>query len=289
MVAPRDIVRIAALGDLHYSRTTAAGSLQPLFAQATEAADILVLAGDLTDFGLADEARALAREITGSLKIPSVAVLGNHDYESGQQADIRSILKDAGVVTLDGDTTEILGIGFAGVKGFCGGFGRRALGPWGEPSIKAFVHEAVDEALKLETALARLRTERLIAVLHYSPVQATVEGEPLEIYPFLGCSRLEEPLTRYPVHAVFHGHAHHGKPEGLTRTGAPVFNVSMGLMREMFPARPFRLIEVHMRRGDELPGRRTSDPPLSVNAANGDGHDTAGPRDAPIPLPTARR
>ena len=148
---------------------------------------------------------------------------------------------------LDGDTTEIHGIGFAGIKGFAGGFGRRALGPWGEDIIKQFVHEAVNEALKLETALARLRTPRLIAVLHYSPIQETVEGEPLEIFPFLGCSRLEEPLTRYPVTAVFHGHAHHGRPEGRTRTGAPVFNVSMSMMRELFPERPFRIVEVPMR------------------------------------------
>jgi Icc-related predicted phosphoesterase len=248
MGAPKDVVRIAALGDLHYSRTTVQGSLQPLFAQVTEAADILILAGDLTDYGLADEARALAREMAGALKIPAVGVLGNHDYESGQQEEIRSILKDVGVITLDGDTTELQGIGFAGVKGFAGGFGRRALGPWGEGIIKAFVREAVDEALKLETALARLRSERLIAVLHYSPIQATVEGEPPEIFPFLGCSRLEEPLTRYPVDAVFHGHAHHGQPEGLTRTGVPVFNVSISLMRSLSPEQPFRIIDIDMRR-----------------------------------------
>jgi Icc-related predicted phosphoesterase len=259
MATPKDVVRIAALGDLHYSRTTVAGTYQPLFAQLTEAADILVLAGDLTDFGLADEARALAKEMSGSLKIPAVAVLGNHDFESSQQHEIRAILKDAGVITLDGDTTEIHGIGFAGVKGFAGGFGRRALGPWGEPIIKGFVREAVDEALKLETALARLRSDHLIAVLHYSPIQATVEGEPLEIFPFLGCSRLEEPLTRYPVHAVFHGHAHHGQPEGRTRTGTPVFNVSISLMRELSPDRPFRLIDIDLTR-DGRPDQPRTEP-----------------------------
>jgi len=257
MPIQRDTVRIAALGDLHYSRTTVQGSLQPLFAQISDEADIVILAGDLTDFGTAEEARGLAREISGTLKIPAVGVLGNHDCESGQQADIRAILKDAGVSILDGDTTEIHGIGFAGIKGFAGGFGRRALGPWGESIIKSFVREALDEALKLETALARLRTERLIAVLHCSPIQDTVEGEPREIFPFLGCSRLEEPLTRYPVTAVFHGHAHHGQPEGRTRTGAPVFNVSIGLMRELFPERPFRKFEVDMR--PTVPERRAGD------------------------------
>ena len=256
MTASKDVVRVAAIGDMHYSRTATAGSLQPLFAQITASADVLILCGDLTDYGLAEEARALVREITSTLKIPAVAVLGNHDYESGQQDEIKKILSDAGVVTLDGDTTEIHGIGFAGVKGFAGGFGRRALGPWGEEIIKRFVHECLDEALKLETALARLRNDRLIAILHYAPIQDTVEGEPPEIFPFLGCSRLEEPLIRYPVSAVFHGHAHHGQPEGRTRTQVPVFNVSMTLMKEHFPDRPFRLIEVDMRAPVESAERR---------------------------------
>jgi Icc-related predicted phosphoesterase len=240
---PKDIVRIAAIGDLHYGKAAPPGSLQPLLAQITESADILAIAGDLTDYGLVEEARALAKELA-VVRIPMVAVLGNHDVESNQQAEIVAILKDAGVAVLDGETTEILGIGFAGTKGFCGGFGRRALGPWGEDIVKRFVHEALDEALKLETALARLRNEYLIALLHYAPIQGTVEGEPLEIYPFLGCSRLEEPITRYPISAVIHGHAHHGAPEGRTRTNVPVYNVSASLMRERFPDRPFRLIEV---------------------------------------------
>lgn len=240
----KDTVRIAALGDLHYGRTTPPGSLQPLFTRINGSADILVLCGDLTDYGLAEEARALVKELIPTVKIPIVAVLGNHDVESNQQEEIVKILADAGVVTLDGETTEIYGIGFAGIKGFAGGFGRRALGPWGEEIVKKFVHEAVDEALKLESALARLRTDLIVALLHYAPIEATVEGEPLEIYPFLGCSRLEEPLTRFPVSAVFHGHAHHGAPEGRTRTNVPVYNVSASLMREVFPDRPFRLIEL---------------------------------------------
>ena len=241
----KDLVRVAALGDLHYGRTAAPGSLQPLFAQITESADVLALAGDLTDYGTVEEARALAREMS-TLKIPAVAVLGNHDFESNQQAEIRHILLDAGVTTLDGETTEVHGIGFAGVKGFAGGFGRGALGPWGEETIKQFVHECIQEALKLESALARLRTERVIALLHYAPIQETIEGEPREIYPFLGCSRLEEPLTRFPVTAVFHGHAHHGRPEGRTRNNTPVFNVSLSLMRQVSPERPFQIVDVSL-------------------------------------------
>jgi Icc-related predicted phosphoesterase len=243
MSPPKDRVRIAAIADLHYSRTSQ-GAMQPMLARIADDADILLICGDLTDYGLPEEARLLAREISGAVKVPLVAVLGNHDYESGAASEVRAILSDAGIVVLDGETCEVHGVGFAGVKGFAGGFGRGTLGPWGEQAVKAFVREAVDEALKLETALARLRTPHRIALLHYAPVAATVEGEPREIYPFLGCSRLEEPLTRYPVTAVFHGHAHHGRPEGRTRTGAPVFNVSLSLMRAIDPERPYRVIEI---------------------------------------------
>jgi Icc-related predicted phosphoesterase len=136
-------------------------------------------------------------------------------------------------------------VGFAGVKGFAGGFGRRALGPWGEDIIKLFVQEALNEALKLETALARLQTDHRVVLLHYSPIEGTVEGEPREIFPYLGSSRLEEPLTRYPVDAVFHGHAHHGTAEGHTRTGVPVYNVSLSLLQRLDQdVPPFRILEL---------------------------------------------
>jgi Icc-related predicted phosphoesterase len=253
----KETVRIAAIGDLHFGRTTPAGSLQPLFAQISQSADVLALCGDLTDYGLAEEARAFVKELTPAVKIPIVGVLGNHDVESNQQTEILQILKDAGVSMLDGETCEVHGIGFAGIKGFAGGFGRRALGPWGEEIIKRFVHEAVDEALKLESALARLRNEHIVVLLHYAPIQATVEGEPCDIFPFLGCSRLEDPITRFPVSAVFHGHAHHGAPEGRTRTNVPVYNVSASLMREVFPERPFRIVELGPP--DATSERRTGD------------------------------
>ena len=239
------IVRVAAVGDLHCTRGSA-GAFHQLFTQVSGAAQMLLLAGDLTDTGLPEEARILARELA-ALHVPGIAVLGNHDHESGHQGEIVEILTGAGLTVLDGDTCEVQGIGIAGVKGFAGGFGQRALGPWGEATIKQFVREAVDEALKLETALARLRNDRLVAVLHYSPVQATVEGEPREIFPFLGCSRLEEPIGRFPVSVVFHGHAHHGQPEGRTAANVPVFNVSQTLMRQVFPERPFRLVDLDMR------------------------------------------
>lgn len=237
-------VRIAAVSDVHYGKTSQ-GMLLPLFTEIARQAEVLVISGDLTDYGLAEEAKALAKDLTSAVKIPIVAVLGNHDYESGQEGEVSRILTDAGVHVLDGDSVELAGVGFAGVKGFAGGFGRGALGAWGESTIKHFVREAVDEALKLESALARLRTPSRIAVLHYAPIRETVEGEPLEIYPWLGSSRLEEPLARYQVHAVVHGHAHKGSPQGKTAQGIPVYNVALPVLKEHYPDRPpFRILEV---------------------------------------------
>lgn len=243
MAGPNGLVRVAALGDLHCGKG-AQGTLQPLFAEIARAADVLVICGDLTDYGLPEEARILAAELS-AVRMPVVAVLGNHDYESGQPEEVCKIVAEVGVQVLDGESCEVLGVGFAGVKGFGGGFGRGTLGFWGEPAIKAFVQEALDEALKLETALARLRTPQRVAVMHYAPIRATVASEPAEIMPFLGCSRLEEPLGRYPVSFVVHGHAHGGDLEGQTSGGVPVYNVSLPLLRRHSPDGPhYRLIEV---------------------------------------------
>jgi Icc-related predicted phosphoesterase len=244
MTTPKDAVRLAALGDLHCAKTSQA-AMQTMFAQVAAHADVLLLCGDLTDYGLPEEAQLLAKELSTSVKIPVVAVLGNHDFHSDKPDEVKKILGDAGTTVLDGDACEIHGIGFAGVKGFVGGFGRGTLAPWGEPMIRRFVHEAIEEALKLEGALARLRTEHRIALLHYAPIQATVVGEPPEVYPFMGCSRLEEPLHRYPMTAVFHGHAHHGSPEGKTSSGVPVYNVALPLLRRLYPDQPpCRILEV---------------------------------------------
>jgi Icc-related predicted phosphoesterase len=237
-------VRIAAVADLHFGRAEYGPPLRALFGEVVEQADVLALCGDLTDTGEPEEARALAR-VLATASIPTVAVLGNHDYQVNKMGEVSRILTDAGLHILDGSSYEVFGVGFAGVKGFAGGFGRGALGPWGEEVIKAFVQEALNEALKLETALARLRSQRRVVLLHYSPIQGTVEGEPKEIYPYLGSSRLEEPLGRYPVDAVFHGHAHHGTPEGRTQGGVPVYNVSIGLLQRLLPGgHPFRILEL---------------------------------------------
>lgn len=236
-------VRFAAVGDIHFKKDSA-GTLRDFFAQASEAADVLLLCGDLTDYGTAEEAKLLADELSVA-SVPIVAVLGNHDYESGMPDRVRQALMGVGVKVLDGEPCEIDGVGIAGVKGFAGGFGRGSLGAWGEPAIKLFVQEALNEALKLEAALAKLRTRRRIAILHYSPIVGTVEGEPIDIYPFLGSSRLEEPLNRYPVDAVFHGHAHRGTMEGRTISGVPVYNVAKPLLQRARPGQPpFRVYEV---------------------------------------------
>lgn len=236
-------MRLAAVGDLHVKKSSQ-GTIAPLLAPANEQADVLLLCGDLTDYGLAEEAAILARELS-VIRIPMIGVLGNHDFESGQQVEVCRILSEAGVQLLDGEALEVHDIGFAGTKGFPGGFGRGTLGAWGEPGVKRFVQEAIDEAMKLESALARLRTAQRVAVLHYSPIRATVEGEPLEIFPYLGTSRLEEPLNRHPVNLVVHGHAHHGSLEGRTSSGIPVYNVAMPLLQLSFPERPpFRVLEL---------------------------------------------
>jgi Icc-related predicted phosphoesterase len=244
MTKTTERVRIAAVADLHFGRAGYGPPLRALFDDLAERADVLALCGDLTDSGDPEEARGLAR-LLASATVPTVAVLGNHDYESGKTAEVSRILSEAGVHLLDGSTYEVRGVGFAGVKGFAGGFGRRALGPWGEEIIKLFVQESLNEALKLETALARIRSARRVVLMHYSPVESTVEGEPKEIYPYLGSSRLEEPLSRYPVDAVFHGHAHHGALEGRTKTGVPVYNVSINLLQRTNPQGwPVRLLEL---------------------------------------------
>ena len=236
-------MRIAAMADLHCAKVPQE-ALTSAFARMRDHADALVLCGDLTDYGLPEEARLLARDL-GAVRLPMVAVLGNHDFESGKQDEVAAILTDAGVKMLDGDAVEVEGVGFAGAKGFAGGFNERMLGAWGEEGIKRFVHESIDEALKLESALARLRTTRRVVLLHYAPVRGTVEGEPLEIFPFLGSSRLEDPINRHPVDMVFHGHAHRGQLESATRGNVPVYNVAVPLLRSALPHGPvFRVVDL---------------------------------------------
>jgi Icc-related predicted phosphoesterase len=223
-------IRIAAVGDIHFDGKSR-GSLVSLFSDICRAADILVICGDLTTHGEPDQIRALLGEMEG-VSIPTVSVLGNHDFEAGAEDEITAILQDRGIEVLDGSNCVIEGIGFAGVKGFGGGFGRGMLGPFGERLYKEFVQAAIDEALKLETALRTLDAETRIALLHYSPIPETLAGEPEVIFPFLGSSRLLPPIETYRASAVFHGHAHIGATEARTPSGIPVYNVAHSLLKK---------------------------------------------------------
>lgn len=237
-------LRVAAIGDLHCPRTSP-DDLRRLFQDLGSEADILLLCGDLTDYGKPDEARLLTEQLSQLRPVPILAVLGNHEFECGKQDEITRILADGGVTVLDGTAVEVLGIGFAGIKGFCGGFGSRALQPWGEAVLKQFARESVEETVKLESALAKLRTPSKVVLMHYAPIVDTVRGEPAEIFAFLGSSRLEEPVNRYDVTALFHGHAHNGSPEGRTLAGTPVYNVALPLLYKQFPGRrAMRVVEI---------------------------------------------
>jgi Icc-related predicted phosphoesterase len=233
---------VAAIGDLHVTETCH-NRYRDLFGEISEAADVLALAGDLTNFGKVSEAEILAEDLR-ACTIPVVAVLGNHDYEAGESDEVVRILQSAGVIMLGEQATMIDGVGFAGAKGFIGGFGRGELGAFGEDAIKVFVDEAANEARLLENALRSLRTDRVVAVLHYAPIPETVEGEPLEIYPFLGSSRLANAIDRFDnVKAVVHGHAHRGAYSGRTPGGVPVFNVAQFVVEPQF-GRPYALLEI---------------------------------------------
>jgi Icc-related predicted phosphoesterase len=235
-------LRVAAIGDLHVQEDNVA-PYRELFAEISNHADVLLLCGDLTNFGKTSEAEILAEDIR-ACSVPVLGVLGNHDYECGQPEKVCAILHEAGMIVLGEQAHEIDGVGFAGVKGFLGGFGRGELAPFGEPIVKAFVQEAMDEARKLENGLRSLRTERSVAVLHYSPTEETLEGEPAAIFQYLGSARLADAIDRFDhVKAVVHGHAHHGKYEGRTPRGTPVFNVAQFVVSEKF-GRPYALLEI---------------------------------------------
>jgi Icc-related predicted phosphoesterase len=237
-----DTVTIAAIGDLHVTEQSVA-PYREMFAEISRTADILVLCGDLTNFGKTSEAEILAEDIR-TCDIPILGVLGNHDYECGQPEKVAEILHEAGMTVLDEQAAEVKGIGFAGVKGFMGGYGRGELMPFGEPIAKLFVDEAMNEARKLENGLRTLRTGKSVAVLHYSPIIETLEGEPLEIFQYLGSARLADAIDRFDhVKAVVHGHAHHGRYEGKTMRGIPVYNVAQFVVREKFK-RPYALLEI---------------------------------------------
>ncbi|MFN3727832.1 MAG: metallophosphoesterase [Allosphingosinicella sp.] len=237
-----DTVTVAAIGDFHVTEGDQKRYCR-LFAEMSEKADIIALCGDLTDFGKTAEAEILAEDLR-SCTVPVVAVLGNHDHECGQPGEVARILQQAGVTMLGEHATVVEGVGFAGVKGFIGGFGRGELGAFGEQAIKAFVDESREEARVLENALRTLKTERVVAVLHYAPIADTLAGEPEAIFPFLGSSRLAHAIDRFDnVKAIVHGHAHTGTFRGQTPRGTPVYNCAR-FVAEKATGLPYALIEI---------------------------------------------
>lgn len=234
--------RIAALSDIHVS-SSSPNTFRELFSEISDNADILVLCGDLTNTGSVEDAEVLASELT-NCRIPVVAVLGNHDYDQAYHQEIRQTLENDLVTILDGEHVEIGEVGFAGTIGFAGGFDKYMLNSFGEPPIKQFVQEAVNEQLKLERALAPLETKKKVVILHYAPIRHTVIGEPTEIWPFLGSSRLLQPIENFNVDVVFHGHAHLGTYNANTPKGIPVYNVALPILEKMNKKKPYAIVEI---------------------------------------------
>ncbi|CAN5838604.1 metallophosphoesterase [soil metagenome] len=243
-------VRVAVSGDLHFDGGSGS-DLRKFFRSVEDEADILALVGDLTTHGAQEQVRGFIDQMDG-FDLPVVTVLGNHDYEARQVQEITAMLRDRGIHVLDGDNVVVNEVGFAGVKGFGGGFGRDSLGAFGESLYKSFVQEAIDESLKLESALRTLQASATLCLLHYAPIIDTLKGEPEAIFPFLGSSRLLPPIETYRPDAVFHGHAHIGTLQGRTTGGVPVFNVA-AILLEKHTGKAFRIWDV------ELPDRRRAE------------------------------
>lgn len=235
-------MRIAATADLHFSPTRA-NTLKDQLAPVRDEADVLVVAGDLTNYGQPSEMEPLVNVLV-RLRVPIVAVLGNHDYESDRHPELMKMMSDEGIKVLDGTGYERDGVGFAGTKGFVGGFGRGVLTAFGEPEIKTFVRASIDEAMKLERAMSQLRTPKRVVVLHYAPIATTVQGEVPEIFPYLGTSRLAEVVDRHGADLIVHGHAHHGTADGKTTAGIPVHNVAITLLQSQKPPAAYRIFDI---------------------------------------------
>jgi Icc-related predicted phosphoesterase len=235
---PGDAVTLAVVGDLHW-HVDQRPTFHHHFKSVHEVADFLVLPGDLTGAGLSEEARLLA-EVLARVQIPIIAVLGNHDVHTDNGPEVTRILEDAGVHVLHGGgdavtlTARGVSVGFCGTKGFCGGFGARCLTPFGEPAIKAFIAETKDEAARIDHDLRGLRADFTVVVFHYSPIETTVQGEPRELYPFLGSSLLCEPVDKLGANLVVHGHAHLGTERGQTEAGIPVRNVALPVLKRSY-------------------------------------------------------
>ncbi len=235
-------MRVAAIADVH-ARVGDLGRVRAIVEGAARDADVLVIGGDLTDLGQFEQAGVLIEALDGC-PIPVVATLGNHDHESGNAAGISRLFEESGLHLLDRSSVVIDSVGFSGVKGFCGGFDRNLANAFGEDLFKAWVNEGIEDAKALGSELRRLETERCVAVLHYAPIRATVEGEPPEIHAFLGTSHLARALDEGGATIAFHGHAHAGSFEGRTPGGIPVYNVSVPVLAKSGFELPYRIFEV---------------------------------------------
>lgn len=230
------VVRIAAAGDLHASdehRERIAHS----FAELGERADLVLLAGDLTTHGLPEEAAVLA-DACRAVSLPVVAVLGNHDHHAGRQAEITATLREAGVSVLERShlVLELGGmeVGVVGTKGFVGGFPGAEIPDFGEALLREVYAETSREVAALEEGLEAISgCHRRLVLLHYAPTSDTLEGEPAGIWAFLGSGRLAGPVGAHRPDAVFHGHAHHGRPRA-TIGEVPVWNVARHVTGEDF-------------------------------------------------------
>lgn len=235
-------MRLAAVADVHFRREDQKENMRQ-FAAVNELADLFVLAGDLTNHGRVEEMEE-GLAVLAHVQIPIVAVLGNHDHESDQQDTLAGMARVAGINVLDGTCFEHDGVGFAGTKGFCGGFAPYELMPFGEGGIKNFVEIAQREAIKLDYGLAQLHTSRKVAITHYAPVLETVVGEPEAIFPFLGSSRLGRVIEQHKPDLALHGHAHYGSFATELSSGVPIHNVALPILRRRQEAHPFVIFEI---------------------------------------------
>jgi Icc-related predicted phosphoesterase len=247
------VIRIAATGDVHFGEDSA-GSLRPSLERIDRDADVLLIAGDLTKYGDPAQAEVLAQEVK-DLPVPVVTVLGNHDYHSDRQDEVREILERVGVTVLEGEYVVLdvdgADVGIAGGKGFGGGFAGSSGTEFGEPQMKAFIRHSMTLAENLERALTEIQDVDLkVALMHYSPVRDTLEGEPPEIFPFLGTFLLAEAVDRTGVDLALHGHAHHGSEKGVTPGGVNVRNVAVPVLR-----RPYAVYTFDRSRGGGRPER----------------------------------